>query len=260
MTDMTTYGPWAVIAGGSEGVGAELARELANDGYSLVLVARKPEPLAALAEDLRGGGAEVRTLPLDLLDDDALAQVRAVTDPLEVGLFVFNAGANTYRSEFVDSDPAGVQRVLDLNITAPLAFLRHFGSRLRDRGRGGLVVMGSIGGHVGHPFIGPYVAAKAFLRVFVEGLWTELSPHGVDVLELQLGLTRTPAMERLGMNFDAVPHADAATVAREALAHLADGPSWIVEEFVADAHAKASFPRRAAVEAVAEQFRLMSGS
>lgn len=260
MTDTQKYGPWAVIAGGSEGVGAEMARQLAGDGFSLVLVARKPGPLEALAEELRHSGAEVVTLQQDLLAPDALTKVQEVTDPLEVGLFVFNAGANTYRSEFVDSDPLGVQQVLDLNITAPLAFLRHFGARMKQQQRGALVVMGSVGGHVGHPFIGPYIAAKAFLRVFIEGLWIELAPHGVDVLELQLGLTRTPAMERLGMNFDAVPHAAPAVVAKEGLAHLGDGPSWIVEEFLEDAHAKASFPRRDAVEKVAEHYRLMAGS
>lgn len=259
MVDLNTYGPWAVIAGGSEGIGAEMARQLAADGFSLVLAARKPEPLHALADELRATGTQVETLQQDLLEADALDKLRAVTDPLEVGLFIFNAGANTYRSEFVDSDPDGVQRVLDLNITAPLSFLRHFGARMKQQQRGGLVVMGSVGGHVGHPFIGPYTAAKAFLRVFIEGLWLELSPHGVDVLELQLGLTRTPAMERLGMNFDAVPSADPAQVAQEGLAHLADGPSWIVAEFVSDAHAKASFPRRAAVEKIGDAYRLMAG-
>jgi len=236
-----------------------MARQLAADGFDLVLVARKPGPLHELAEELRSGGTRVHAVEQDLLADGALERVREVTDPLEAGLFVFNAGANTYRSEFVDSDPEGVQRVLDLNITAPLAFLRHYGALMKERGRGGLVTMGSVGGYVGHPFIGPYIAAKAFLRVFVEGLWIELEPHGVDVLELSIGLTRTPAMERLGMNFDAMAHAEPAAVAKEGLAHLADGPSWIVEAFREDAEQKASFPRVDAVRAVADQYALMAG-
>lgn len=262
MIDAGKYGPWAVIAGGSEGVGAEFARQLADAGFNLVLVARKAEPLNALAEEVGDRGIKVIALQHDLLATDALSAVTAVTDDLDVGLFIFNAGANTYRSEFVESSHEGVQRVLDLNISAPLMFLRHFGARLKARGKGGLMVMGSVSGYVGHPVIAPYTAAKAFLRVFTEGLWLELRPHGVDVLELSIGLTRTPAMERLGMKFDepGVESSDPAVVAREGLMHLAEGPSRIADGLSEDAAAKASFPRAAAVEVVAEQYRLMSGS
>ena len=95
------YGPWAVIAGGSEGVGASFARQLAEHGINLVLVARKPDPLEETATAVRGRGVEVRTLSLDLLDADMLARVREVTDDVEVGLLVFNAGANSYGHDFV---------------------------------------------------------------------------------------------------------------------------------------------------------------
>lgn len=254
--DVEKYGPWVVIAGGSEGVGAALAREFADAGLNLVLIARKPEPLDALAAEL-SDRVEVRTLYADLLAPDALERVRALTDPLDVGLFIFNAGANTYRGLFVDGDPAGQQGVLDLNITAPLAFTRHFGARLKERGRGGLVLVGSLSSFVGHGNIGLYVAAKAFLRVFAEGLWWEMKPYGVDVLELCLPLTRTPAMERLGLKFDTpgMRSSDPAVVAREAIEHLADGPSWIADGHGDEAIAMASYPRAAAVEAANANYR-----
>lgn len=262
MVDVDKYGPWAVIAGGSEGVGAELARQLADAGVNLVLVARKPGPLQEIADDVAARGVEVVTVQQDLLATDALERVREHTDALDVGLFIYNAGSNTYRSQFVDSDPAGVQGVLDLNITAPLAFARHYGSRLKERGRGGLMLLGSVGGFVGYGNISVYAAAKAFLRIFTEGLWVELKPHGVDVLELCLGPTRTPAMERLGMKFDGpgVKASYPADVAREGLEHLADGPSWIADGFLADAQEKARFPRHEVVEGIAAQYRAMSGT
>lgn len=261
MFDTAKYGPWAVIAGGSEGVGAELARQLADQGINLVLLARKPEPLAEIAADVAGRGVEVRTVQQDLLDPDALANVRAVTDGVDVGMFIYNAGSNTYRGEFVDSDPAGVQGVIDLNITAPLAFLRHFGSRLKQRGSGGIIVLGSAASFVGHANITTYPAVKAFLRIFVEGLWLELKPHNVDVLELCLGLTRTPAMERLGYDFDKPGQvsSDPATVAREGLEHLAEGPSWLADGQFEIAKERVGFPRSEIVAGVDASYRAMAG-
>ncbi len=101
------YGPWAVIAGGSEGVGAEFARLLAESGVNLVLVARKPEPLEVTAAACRGLGVEVHTLATDLVSPpDAITELTALTDGLEVGLFVYNAGANTCSAEFLDADLA----------------------------------------------------------------------------------------------------------------------------------------------------------
>ena len=229
MTDSTQYGPWAVIAGGSEGVGASFADQLADAGINLVLIARKPGPLAETADAVRAKGVEVRTLELDLLDPGALKAVRAVTDDVEVGLLIFNAGANSYGSEFVTADLDRVQGVIDLNITAQLALTHHFGALMKDRGRGGIVLVGSLAGYMGTADMSIYSAVKAFSRIFAEGLWLELREHGVHVLELILGVTRTPAMARAGLDFSlpGLQVSEPEDVAREGLAHLADGPVWI---------------------------------
>jgi short-subunit dehydrogenase len=75
MTDLAIYGPWAVIAGGSEGVGAEFARQLARAGLNLVLLARKAGPLEIIANDCRSHGVQVRTLAVDLVEPRALAEI-----------------------------------------------------------------------------------------------------------------------------------------------------------------------------------------
>src|SRR5260370_9653971 len=81
------YGPWAVIAGGSEGVGAAFARKVAAHGINLLLLARKPQPLVELSKTItRESQVEVRAAPLDLTVPDVLERVRALTDGLEVGL------------------------------------------------------------------------------------------------------------------------------------------------------------------------------
>jgi short-subunit dehydrogenase len=229
MVDSAQYGPWAVIAGGSEGVGASFAHQLADAGINLVLIARKPGPLAETADAVRAKGVEVRALELDLLDPAALKTIRGITDEVEVGLLIFNAGANSYGHEFVTSDLDRVQGVIDLNITAQLALTHHFGARMKDRGRGGIVLVGSLAGYMGTADMSIYSAVKAFSRVFAEGLWLELREHGVHVLELVLGVTRTPAMERAGLDFS-IPGLNVAEpdeVAREGLAHLAHGPVWV---------------------------------
>lgn len=259
MTDKNLYGPWAVVAGGSEGVGASFAHQLADAGINLVLIARKPGPLNETAEKVRAKGVEVRTLELDLLDPGALASVRAVTDGLEVGLLIFNAGANSYGHEFVTGDLTRVQGVLDLNITAQLALTHHFGALMKERGRGGIVLVGSLSGYLGQAQISVYSAVKAFSRVFAEGLWLELRPHGVHVLELVLGVTRTPAMARAGLRMDlpGLRVAEPDDVAREGLEHLADGPVLVAGGNAAAAEKRSGFPRADLALAAHEASRKM---
>ncbi len=202
VTDLDRYGPWAVIAGGSEGVGAEFAREFACSGINLVLVARKPGPLASTAEAVRALGVEVRTVATDLTSPVAMDQITDATADLEVGLLVYNAGANTHGRAFTRGTLDGFASVIDLNISAMLALVHHYAVPMRERGRGGILLVGSLAGYVGTSTEGVYGGAKAFGRIFAEGLWAELREHGVDVLELVLGVTRTPAMVRAGLNFD----------------------------------------------------------
>lgn len=226
-------------------MGRAFATHLARAGIDSVLIARRPGPLEATAAEVERLGARARILPLDLTGADALERVREATDDLDLGLLVYNAGASTHDGEFVSSDPDGVQGVLDLNITTQLALVRHVARRLKDRGRGGLLLVGSLAGFLGHEDISVYAAAKAFGRVFAEGLWLELAPHGVDVLELVLGVTRTPAMERAGLRMDlpGLNVAEPEDVAEEGLRHLADGPVWIAGGNRALAEASSAFPR-----------------
>ena len=220
------YGPWALVIGGSEGVGAAFARQLAADGFKLVLVARKQAPLDELAAELRGRGAEVRVLSADLSQPDVLGKVRAVTDDIEVGLMVYNAGANNTRGLFVELPEQVTQSVIAINVLGHANFARHYGALMVKRGHGGIILTGSLGGYLGSPTLAAYTASKSFSRIFTEALWAECAPLGVDVLHLNIGFTATPAMARLGMPIDLAEAPE--TVAREGLANIANGPIWIV--------------------------------
>jgi short-subunit dehydrogenase len=220
------YGPWALVVGGSEGVGAHFSRKLAERGLNLVLMARKVEPLEDVAEQCRKLGVEVRTVVGDVSEPlVALSKARVQTDQLEIGLLVYMAGANLAHGVFPDLDLDKVRKVVAMNVDGQLEFTHHYAGPMKARGRGGIVLVGSLAGCVGSPSISHYSAAKAFSRTFSEAIWYELKPFGVDVLHLNLNFTATPAMVRLG--YDVSTADDPELVAEEGIVHLADGPVWV---------------------------------
>lgn len=229
MIELTKYGPWAVIAGGSEGVGAQFALQLAEAGFNLVLIARKTEPLEDTAQQCRKHAIEVRTISVDLLDPQSVPRIAQETGNLDVGLLIYNAGASTCNELFLDADLNEFQKVTDLNVTRMLQMVQHYGRLMADRERGGIMVVGSLSGYMGAWRHTVYAGAKAFSRIFAESLWLELRERNIDVVELVLGVTRTPAMERVGLNFDApgILVNEPADVAAEGLEHLGDGPVWV---------------------------------
>lgn len=261
MPDSAQYGPWAVVVGGSEGVGSAFAEQLAHDGLNVVLVARTASKLEATAATIREVGVEVRTVAVDLLSDDAAAQIADATSDVEVGLLILNAGANTYGHDFVSGDLARLAQMVTLNISRQLKLVHHFGAPMARRGRGGIVLVGSLAGYLGTSHESVYAGSKAFSRVFAEGLWAELQPQGVDVLELVLGVTRTPAMERAGLRFDlpGLNVAEPADVAAEGLAHLADGPVWVAGGNYEAAQKRSRFPRNLMVRRASDAIAAMMG-
>jgi short-subunit dehydrogenase len=197
LLDSKKYGPWAVIAGASEGVGAAFAHKLAAAGLNLVLIARKKEVLDELAGKVRGqSGVEVRTLPLDLTSADMLDRVRAVTDDVEVGLLVYNAGANQSMERFLDAPLESALRVLRLNPVGQTSLSHHFGTKMAARGHGGIILVGSLAGSAGATPLVAYCASKAYTQGLAEGLWSELKPKGVDVVYEVLGAVDTPNRAR----------------------------------------------------------------
>lgn len=224
--DLTKYGPWALVIGASEGVGAAFARKLAADRFKLVLVARKTGPLEDLTAELRAGGAEVRSLSADLSQADVLDTVRTVTDDIEIGLLIYNAGANNTRGNFAELPREVTQSVIAVNVLGQADFARHYGALMCKRRHGGIILTGSLGGYMGSATLAAYCASKAFSRVFTEALWMECAAFCVDVLHLGIGFTATPAMARLGMDISVAEAPE--TVAQEGLDNIANGPIWIV--------------------------------
>jgi uncharacterized protein len=186
------YGPDALVAGASEGLGAAWAEALARRGVGLVLVARRAAPLAALAARLRADhGARVTTVALDLGTDAGLEQLFAATAGLEIGFLVHNAAASPI-GRFLDVSVADHRRVLAVNCQAAALLAHHYGRAMERRRRGGIVLMSSMSGLQGTAMVAHYAASKSYLRVLAEGLGNELRPAGVDVLASLAGPIRTP--------------------------------------------------------------------
>ncbi len=231
MVDSSRYGPWAVIPGGSEGIGAELADMLAADGINLVLIARKAEALEETAAAVRARhDVEVRTLSLDLTAPDMLDKVRTATDDIDVGLLIYNAGASHRTGPYLGWPLEDVLRVIRLNVEGQAILAHHFGRRMAARGSGGIVLMGSLAGVAGSPSVAAYSGAKAFSQILSEALWWELKGQGVDVLHVVVGSTNTPAMERLGIAYKEGDGVSSDHVARLTLENIANGPVFVMPE------------------------------
>jgi len=173
------YGPWAVVAGASEGVGAAVSRQLGQRGVNVVLVSRRRGALDDVAATVP---ASTRTVAIDLSDPAAGSQLADVTADLEVGLLVFNAGADPYMSEFL-AKPADVwQAMLIRNCATVLASTHHFAGLMAERGHGGIVLVTSGAAWAGGSRLAVYGATKAFDLLLAESLWSELATSGVDVL------------------------------------------------------------------------------
>lgn len=217
------YGPWAIITGASEGIGESFARSLASRGLHLVLVARRPGPLEALSGELRKShGVEVRTLSADAGSPELVPALDAVVGGDHVGLVVHSAAFSAL-GPFLDRPLTDLQKVIDVNCRAAVALAHHFGRRMAERGRGGILLMSSLAGGQGTPIVATYAATKAFEIVLAEGLWDELGPKGVDVLACRAGPTRTPTFEASRPR-KKVPTMESGEVVDEALRALGRRP------------------------------------
>jgi short-subunit dehydrogenase len=250
------YGPWALVVGSAEGIGAGYADALAARGLHLVLLDRQGAALAAQAARLRTRhpSLHVRELVVDLTD---LARLTAAIDEiadLDIGLLVANA-AFSVTGQWLDVSLADKLSHVQVNCAAVTVLVDRLSRSMVARGRGGIIVMSSMAGKLGGPRVAAYAATKAFDLVLAESLWSELAPHGVDVLAVLPGSTRTPGFEA---SLARTPPRQVYVMApedvvREALAALGRGPQLVVgrRNRLTDAVLQRLLPRRTAVRLVA---------
>jgi short-subunit dehydrogenase len=233
------YGPWAVVAGGSDGIGAAFAHSLAQRGCNLLLLGRSQDKLDAVTAAITSAGAsdvEVRSLACDLSDESAPERVAQAAASLDVGCMVYNVGAETQFGDFLDQDWDFLKGRLQRNFVTKAALIHHFGRRMRERGRGGVVLMGSLAGYSGNPGFALYSSSKGFTRVLAESLWYEFEKYGVDVICPVVGPTDTPSMvDAYGPVKGYGPVGGAmspAVVSESALNNLGSLAVWVADDIV----------------------------
>jgi len=198
--------PKALVTGASSGIGRAFARRLAEDGWDLIVVARRREALEDLAQELaRRGGASVEVLPADLTIAEDLARVEtAVGQESRLELLVNNAGFGVECCFF----QSGIERqasMIDLNVSA-LTRLSHAAvAAMVARGRGAVINVSSGAGFGPTPYFAVYGATKAFVTSFTEALHEELQGTGVRVQALCPGFTRTEFQQVAGTDAGRFP-------------------------------------------------------
>ncbi|MEO8760651.1 MAG: SDR family NAD(P)-dependent oxidoreductase [Bacteroidia bacterium] len=192
MTLLQKYGQTALIAGGSEGIGAAAAHYLAAAGINLVLVARRKEPLEVLATALATKyKVNVSCISCDLADTNATTIIQTALQGKEINLLVYNA-ALAYIGEFEKNTTTYYNQMAYANMITPMNLLHAFAQPMLAKGKGGLVIMASLAGFQGSGFLAAYAATKAFNRILAESLWYEWKDKGVDVIACCAGATSTP--------------------------------------------------------------------
>lgn len=219
-----TYGPYAVVAGGSDGLGAAFAEGIARRGVNLVLLARREDQLQATAARLRESyDVDVMAIVADMADYESVKErIGGLT--ASIGLLVYDA-AYAPIGPFEDVTEEQLAQAAAVNVRGPLLLAKLLSAPMIERGRGGIVLMSSLAGGQGSPNIAAYAATKAFTTILAEGLWSELKPRGVDVLACAAGAILTPGYQQAeGAARPAPGTLAAAVVAEQTLAAMGTGP------------------------------------
>ncbi|MGB0403620.1 MAG: SDR family NAD(P)-dependent oxidoreductase [Salibacteraceae bacterium] len=224
MTDYKTkYGPWAIVAGASEGLGAAFAADIARRSINVILVARRQAELNDVSDKIEKTYG-VKTIPI-VADLSDITELEKKLNELkeDVGLLVYNA-AYAPINYFTDVNWNDLNKVVDVNVKGPLFFSKWATNRMQKRKSGGIVLMSSLSGTQGSPKIASYAASKAFNTILAEGLWSELKPLGIDVVASCAGAIRTPGYANAKDTKEAPGTLDASEVARITLNNISNGP------------------------------------
>jgi short-subunit dehydrogenase len=199
------YGKWALITGGSSGIGKEIAKEIAKKGLNIILVARGKEELDKTQSELTSSySITVKTIAADLSTEEGIAKIKNESDIYSVGLFVAAAGMEVngaFEKNNVDKEVMALQ----INIIALMKLTHHFVNKMTPNKKGGLLFVASLSGHMPNPYFANYAGSKSYVLNFGASLYGELKPKGIDVTVLSPGLTNTPMVKDNGVNWSKTP-------------------------------------------------------
>jgi NAD(P)-dependent dehydrogenase (short-subunit alcohol dehydrogenase family) len=240
--DDAVVGRTVLITGGSSGIGAAAAKKIADAGSQVVLVARTPENLEKVADDIRADGGTAHVYPCDLSDTDAIATMadQVLNDLGGVDILINNAGRSIRRSLELSYDRIhDYQRTMQLNYLGAVQLILKFIPGMRERGFGQIINVSSVGVQTRAPRFGAYIASKAALDSLCDALQAEVVNDDVKFTTVHMALVRTPMISPTKMydKFPALTPDQAAGVITDAIVHRPRRASSPFGQFAAVADA-----------------------
>jgi len=203
--DKNKFGSWAIITGASSGIGEEFAKQLAANGISLVLVARRLSLLEALGKKLvKEHNIKYRIVEVDLAREDAIKKITEATDDIEIGLLISNAGSNR-PGKFFEFEESELKNTLQLNLISHLTFVHFFGRKMAKRRKGGILLTGAMIGAYGVPYLANEGATKGYIHTLGKALHTEFKEFGMHITVLITPPTETPILKQVGLTEKNMP-------------------------------------------------------
>ncbi|WP_428677485.1 SDR family NAD(P)-dependent oxidoreductase [Reyranella sp.] len=251
--------PLAIVTGASSGIGYELAKRCAAEGFDLLVAADDPR-IEEAARALAQAGGRVEAVQVDLATPEGVDRLLAAVKDRPIDALLANAGHGLGRA-FLDQDWDEIRHVIDTNVTGTVYLLHKVGREMAGRGHGRILITGSIAGFMPGTYQAVYNGTKAFIDMFAYALRAEVQGRGVTVTCLMPGATETEFFERADMMDTKVGRAekdDPADVAENGFKAMMAGESGVVsgwqnklqvalakvlpETMMADQHAKQAAP------------------
>jgi short-subunit dehydrogenase len=229
---MSATRPFAIVTGASTGIGFELARRCAKEGYDLLIAADEPA-IEQAATSLRSAGAEVEAVQADLSTTEGVDKLYSAARGRPVDALLANAGRGLGHA-FLDQDFNKARRVIDTNVTGTAYLIHKVGNDMRRKNAGRILITGSIAGFMPGSFQAVYNGTKAFLNSFSFALREELKDTKVTVTCLMPGATETEFFRRAEMMDTKIGTSekdDAAEVANNGFEAMIKGEGDVVSGF-----------------------------
>jgi short-subunit dehydrogenase len=218
----------AIVTGASSGIGLELAKLAAQDGYDLIVAADTPFVEAGPA--LKELGANVEEIETDLATRQGVDQLLAKVGDRRVDVLVANAGHGLGHG-FLDQNPDEWMHIINTNVTGTLMLIQPIVRAMVERGEGKVLITGSVAGHLGGAFQAVYNGSKAFIDSFAAALNEEIKDSGVTVTCLKPGATETAFFHRAELDDTKIGQAkkdDPADVAKAGWDAMQKGESAVI--------------------------------
>jgi len=196
---LVKYGDWAIITGASSGIGFELATQLAQAGFNLIIQGRNLDKLNEAEMQLSvHSNITIKSVAADVSEQEGIEKIIQVSQGLNIGLLIVSAGYGT-SGNFIESSLHKEINMLKVNCEALLSLTHYFSQQFVTQKRGGIILMSSMVAFQGVPYSANYAATKAYVQTLAEGLAVELKPFGVDGFAAAPGPVESGFSQRANM-------------------------------------------------------------